>query len=318
MSANLDVQSLTVASAPAQFSKFGGTGADGALSCSSGTTTIALGGVAFVVKNYTSISITGNCYVQLTGGNANGTEVILKSLGNVTLTSTDAPMLDATSTGAFGATAVSCNNASGNGASGNGAGAFGFTTSITPGGGGQFAGPTGGATGGVSALGFASQTNTSQTLYYNVFVGPGGGGGTCGPNTTNVSKGGAGGNGGGALIIEVGGALNFTTTNGISVAGSVGGASSVTSGAGVTSAGGGGGSGGFFEMFYNTLTANSGSINVSGGGGGAGAGSGNNNASGAGGGNPVNNGIVGTANGSTPQTGGNGGAGYSLIGQNPR
>src|SRR5262249_4478364 len=39
-------------------SKFGGTGADGALSISSGTTTINLGNAAVVVKNYTSISIT--------------------------------------------------------------------------------------------------------------------------------------------------------------------------------------------------------------------------------------------------------------------
>jgi hypothetical protein len=45
--------------------KFGGTGADGALSVSSGNTNIDAAGAAILVKNYTSISITGTGSVTL-------------------------------------------------------------------------------------------------------------------------------------------------------------------------------------------------------------------------------------------------------------
>ncbi len=81
--------------------KFGGTGADGALS---GTTVIDLGSAQVVVKNYTSISITGTQTITFTNPHANGTIVILKSQGNVTLTSSATPNIDLRGIGAIGAT----------------------------------------------------------------------------------------------------------------------------------------------------------------------------------------------------------------------
>ncbi len=61
--------------------KFGGTGADGALTVTSGTTTISASNAAVVTKNYTSFSITGTAYVQFTTPNTNGTVCIVKSQG---------------------------------------------------------------------------------------------------------------------------------------------------------------------------------------------------------------------------------------------
>ena len=58
---------------------YGGSGSDGALSISSGTTTIALGGARVVVKNYTNISITGTGDLAFSSPHADGTTIILKS-----------------------------------------------------------------------------------------------------------------------------------------------------------------------------------------------------------------------------------------------
>ncbi|MBI3887537.1 hypothetical protein HY310_00525, partial [Candidatus Microgenomates bacterium] len=80
--------------------KFGGTGANGALVITSGTTTINLGGLAVFTKNYTSISITGTGKLAFSNPHTNGTIIILKSQGNVVLTSSDAAMIDASGMGA--------------------------------------------------------------------------------------------------------------------------------------------------------------------------------------------------------------------------
>lgn len=58
--------------------KFGGTGVDGILAVSSGTTTINLGGAAIVIKNYSSIAITGTGQVAFSNPNATGTLVIFR------------------------------------------------------------------------------------------------------------------------------------------------------------------------------------------------------------------------------------------------
>ena len=55
--------------------KFGGTGADGALSITSGTTTIDCANAAVVIKNYTSISITETGALAFSNPNTNGTTV---------------------------------------------------------------------------------------------------------------------------------------------------------------------------------------------------------------------------------------------------
>lgn len=82
--------------------KFGGTGADGALVITSATTTINVGGANVFVLNYTSISITGTGKLAFSNPASNGTIVILKSQGDVTLTSSSAPMIDMSAMGAAG------------------------------------------------------------------------------------------------------------------------------------------------------------------------------------------------------------------------
>lgn len=237
--------------------KFGGTGSDGALSIASGATNIDLGSALLVVKNYTSISITGTGSLTFSNPHANGTIIILKSQGNVTLTSSTAPMIDVSGMGASGG-AGSTTTAPGS------AGSIGQSSidASLPGG-------TGGAGSGSPAAGGGNALQTLITFFfkfYKIACGSGGGGG----GGTGLPSGGTGGRGGGGLVIECGGAWNFTTASGISVAGKNG-----TAGSGSDESGGaGGGGGGIFLAIYNLLTANSGTITVSGGTGGLGNGGG--------------------------------------------
>jgi hypothetical protein len=156
--------------------KWGGTGADGVLNISSGTTTINLGNAAVFVKNYSSISITGSAVLNFSNPNTNGTIIIFRCQGNCVITSSGSPAIDLTSMG--------------------------------------------------------------------------GAGGTVG------SRNGNGGAGAGALLIECSGALNFTGTinaNGVNGA----------NGSGTqASFGGGGGGGGTVWIIANTITTNTGTINV--------------------------------------------------------
>lgn len=296
---------------------FGGTGADLALSISSGTTTLSLASATSFIKNYSSISITGTGTLAFSNPNTNGSIIILKSQGDVTLTSSSAPMIDASGMGAAGGTA-----GAGDGNVGISGQAIWATTN---GGGGGFR-PVlvsdSGAAGAASAALSPSYT-LNDTIYHvvrwSIGAGGGGGGGAKsgggggGGGGANVSAGsagnagatgnagltgpGAGGNGGvgGAfLIIECGGKLNFTTTSGISVnglVGAVGNNGSATNDGG--GGGGGGGAGGVCVIIYNALTASSGTITKAGGLGGAG-------------GTPVGLGGVGG-------NGGAGAAGLSLV-----
>ena len=295
--------------------KFGGTGADGALSISSGTTTINCSGAAVVVKNYTSMSITGTGALAFSNPNANGTIVILKSQGGVTLTSSATPMINLSGMGAAGGAGGSTTAST---TAAGTAGDPGYGTVFLSNGGGGASGAAG--TGG--ALISAVQANAlSQYLskYPQAFVGAGGGGGeavsTAGGGSPVV--GGTGGNGGGGLIIECAGAWDFTTANGISVAGAVGGNGSGGNG-NRGPGGGGGGGGGLCLILYGTLTANSGTITVSGGTGGTtdpttqgfsayGGGGGGSNVAGS----------PGTQSGSpNTVTGGTGAVGLSLVAAN--
>lgn len=99
--------------------KFGGTGVDGALSSSSGPTNIDLGGVQVFYKNFTSISITGTAAYTFTNPHPNGTTVIFKSQGNVTITTSAARAIDLRLLGSSGG-----NAGSGTGRGGRGAGAL--------------------------------------------------------------------------------------------------------------------------------------------------------------------------------------------------
>jgi hypothetical protein len=330
---------------------FGGTGADGALSITSGTTTIDCGNAAVLVRNYTSISITGTGSLAFSNPNTNGTIIILKSRGDVTLTSSAAPMIDARQMGGQGF------------AGGGGLGTSGSAGRITWAPylalGGTGGDDNAGANGAGTVTASSGVNSNSPSIVYTSTAASGlyplscGGAGGAGGGASGT--GGTGGHGGGALLIECRGALNFTTASGISVAGQNG--SSGTS-AGQGAGGGGGGAGGTCLIVYNSLTANSGTITVSGGTGGTGAtggsaspgpggaggngvsGSSNGGAGGAGGGTSggtgggaggaggaqffgTSNGSDGTAGGNTgtsnqaPGGGGGGGAsGYALVVQN--
>lgn len=256
--------------------KFGGSGADGALSVSSGTTSIDLGSAAIVVKNYTSISITGTGAINFTNPHAGGTIIVFKSQGNVTITSSASPAIDLRSLGGVGgaggtlggtqsggaggggasassagsAAQAGSNLAGGNGTDGTGYGVWIFGTAQT-GGGAGIGNSTNASAGGVSPA-----FNSAYAKYVKVFVMPGSGGG--GGAGGSASAGGAGGRGAGALYIECGGAYNCTGI--INAAGAAG-----SDAAGASGGGGGGGGGGCIVVLYYSLTADSGTYTVTGG-----------------------------------------------------
>lgn len=229
---------------------FGGDGSDGALSISSGTTTLDLGGVAVFIMNYTSISITGTGKLTFENPHVNGTLIILRSQGAVILTSSATPCIDTSILG-------------GKGSLGNYTdGAKGLTTSfytlpgegVSPksGGGGASMinpGTAGGDTGGAGGT-VPIDISILPRARVAVF-GSGAGGGSC----NNVRS--VGGSGGGGLLIECRGDLNFTGTiwgkgqDGVEVAGN--------------GEGGGGGGGAVIGIIYETETAINGTITTTGG-----------------------------------------------------
>lgn len=310
--------------------KFGGTGADGALEITSGTTTIDCAGENIVIKNYTSISITGTGKLAFSNPHNNGTIVVLKSQGNVTLTSSEAPMIDMSGMGAVGATGPVSNTAPDN--ENGSAGTTGYALSAIDAPTGGLAGfnagegnnptPAGGGTSIAipSALKKAYLYSASLFLalqrYQHAFTGSGGGSGSFYIANGTCAIGNAG-RGGGGLIIECGGYWNFTTAGGISVGGTDASAVASTATIGAQSGSGGGG-GGFFQALYNFLTANTGTVTVAGGQGANGAVQGGNITGQApgGGGAGYNAGEAGTSTYVFPGTGGDGGDGVSLIAQN--
>ncbi len=284
--------------------KFGGTGADGALVITSGTTTVDLGGASYYVLNYTSVSITGTGQLAFSNPASAGTIIVIKSQGDVTLTSSTIPNIDASGMGGAGGTgsaqAVTTPVTAGSGTTGIGI----IDTLGTHGG----QALTGGTIVTANNLYSFSQATMSRGLI-TLIAGSGGGGGGGGAdgNSQGIS-GGDGGRGGGALQINCGGALNFTSALGISVAGkngSNGTNKSFTNGAAGTG-GGGGGSGGTCFLFYNSLTAITGTINSAGGTGGTGGNA--TDTGGGGGGVTLLGGKGGGGAGSYAGAGGNGGA----------
>lgn len=280
---------------------FGGDGSDGALSITSGTTTVSIASAAFLIKNYSSISITSTGTLAFSNPGTGGSVVVLKSSGAVTLTSSSAPMIDCSNTGAAGGAGRT--GAAGNGNNGTPSTAFLFVScaygalGTDGGGGGNEVDP---------AFTYPRNTTSYNSIFarYPLITAGGGGGGAA----IDVGSGtaGAGGRGGGGLILECAGAFNFTTANGISIGGTVGAASSGNTNAG----GGGGGGGGFASILYNTLTAASGTVTVTGGAGGAGQG-GSTNSGGRGAGGAGTNGSAYSGN-----TGGAGGNGMYIMEQN--
>lgn len=299
---------------------FGGDGSDGALSVSSGTTTIDLLGERIVTKNYTSISITGTGVVNFSNPHSEGSIIILKSQGNTTLTSSATPMLDASGTGGPGTTGGTRSTTGGStsGTDANDIPAF-YGEIDTYGGDVN----VGGVVGTFDSLTSLSNWHPFISKYgRKIFIGAGasGGRGTYTSGGSGSIIGGDGGRGTGILIVETGGSWNFTTANGISVSGQNGTDGSITgTPSSYHAGGGGGGAAGMFFGVYNTLTANSGSVTVSGGlGGRSKVGSSNNgNAGGSGGGNGLEAGdssSAGTVDGT--RYAGSGADGLSFIFKN--
>ena len=289
---------------------FGGTGSNGSLAISSGTTTIDLASARVKVLNYTSISITGTGKLAFTNPNTNGTIIIIKSQGDVTLTSSQAPMIDCSGLGAAGIPTATINgNTIINGATGNkGYGSI-WSTNAGVGSTSSTFGPGGAASSTLKTY----EEITEILKLQDIFVGASGGSGYASQIGGTTGTVGASGAGGGALIIECAGALNFTTANGISVAGKNAG-NSTTGNASLHQFGGsGGGAGGYARIIYNTLTSSSGTVTTTGGTGGIGVGvSGSvygagGGASGKTAGNDGTNAAIGT------QGGGNGAVGFSTI-----
>jgi hypothetical protein len=284
--------------------KFGGDGSDGALAVSSGNTNIDCAN--------TSIAITGTGKVTFINPHANGTTIVLKSQGNVTLTSSQTPMLDASGMGAAGGVGTSAAVQT-TGATGNQG--IGVLVASNPGTGGT-AGSTVGAGGAIASflmtlLGF----NQTRYKYWDLFPGSGGAAGNLegggGANATAPS----GGRGGGALLIECAGAWNFTTANGISVAGLPGAQGTANATNQITASGSGGGSAGQFRGMYNRLTSNTGSVTVTGGiGGNSDSGASVLARRGGGGGGYLVAGNPGTSNtAASAKTGGDGAVGASNV-----
>lgn len=295
--------------------KFGGTGADGALAITSGTTTIDLGGARVFTKNYTSISITGTAKLVFTNPHASGTVIVLKSQGNVTITSSGTPAISVVGMGAAGGTKGTNGVIATVGTSGSVVQPM--VVSGLAGGGLGVASASGGAAGAGGAVASPTISTAFGTLsrFLPFLIGAGGGGGGYGSNS---SEGGAGGRGGGCLFIQCAGAYSCSST--LSAAGAAG-SDAITGGTPNQGAGGGGGGGGgSIIVLYNTLTSDTGTYTVSGGAAGAGvSGSGSGTGGGgAGGGGSNTAGTIGTAgNGSgVGGAGGAGGAGLSLIALN--
>ena len=272
-------------------SPIGGTGDDGDLIITSGTTTLAMGNVNMFIKNYKNIRIESGATLAFSQPANNGTVICLKATGNVEVSGT----IDASGMGGQ--------------AQYPGFGTFNYSNQ-------------GANAGSGGAANFYPLTIIGKAIK----VTPGAGGGT--GASSPYANGGNGGAGGGALIIECKGEYNCTGT--ISVAGSNGTGGSSGGGNGPGGAGGGGGAGGIVTVVYNFIGTNTGTYTITGGNGGAGGYGNNSNTNpgngGGGGGNLYSGGTGGLGNltngngvvgaGGTTGNGGNGTNTYLTDGAN--
>lgn len=243
--------------------KFGGTGADGALTLTSGATDIDLGGALYFEKNYTSISITGTGQLTFSNPHQNGTQVNLRSQGGITLTSSATPNIEASGIGgAGGAGAGPASNSmltSGYGYgffntgapsvkayNGTNVGQHGASVSVKDWR--MHIEPTGTTTN--SGTTFGSGVLPALSQFSLAYPGGGGSGGAKGTVGGTVGN---GGRGGGGLNMECAGALNFTST--IYAKGVAAAAADIV---------GGDGAGGQVRILCGSITANTGVITVTG------------------------------------------------------
>lgn len=276
-------------------SRFGGTATDGALSVTSGTTTVSIGSAVVLVKNYTTISISNGATLDFSNPASAGSIVILRATGDVTIAGTidlrgmgaifgaggGVPGQDAAGAGSNGSDGTNpslqldSTNMRGSGGTG---GLQNATTTVA-----------GGNAGSVpSNRVFYTFTSTDDTAKIQsgrgIFLIPGaggaGGGGGGDNNSGDVANragtGASGGRGGGALLIECAGTLTFTGTINVSgQSGSEGGQPSAPDsptnpGLYGCGGGGGGGSAGMAVLIANTVASESGTISAAGGNGGDG------------------------------------------------
>jgi len=257
--------------------KFGGTGADGALTQSVGAFNIDLGGAQVFVKNYTSISITGTGYITFTNKHVNGTQVIFKSQGNVTITSSATRAIDLIGLGGNGGADKTgggapfpINSVGGSGASVANDGAGGGSSTVIyglPNPGQNTYGILGLIEGGKnSGTDYTNAKGKGILSGFNCIVSKAlplqcGAGGSSAYAAASL-QGRAGGAGGGALYIECNGAYSVSGTldaSGVAGTNATGGDRS-----------GHGGGGGTIIALYTTLTSDTGTYNVAGGAGGTG------------------------------------------------
>lgn len=271
---------------------FGGTGADGALNVTSGTTTIYCANAKLVVKQYTSINVSSGATLAFSNPATGGTLIMLKSQGNITIAGT----VNASSMGAAGgAKGASSANAYGS----DGSYPANLLDTLTTHGGGGTSGRAGQAG---TQYGSSFLFQTQNYKWTMLAAGSGGGGGqTSGLGDAGTAN---GGRGGGALYFECGGAWNFTGT--INTSGANGGTGGNGNQYGNSNGGGGGGgAAGDVFVLYNSLTADSGTYTVSGGSGGS-----------PGGGHPFNYNYGGGGGGNTNSAGSGAGQGGGAAGAN--
>lgn len=232
-----------------------GDGSDGALSVTSGTTTVDLGGASLVILQYTSLSISGGATLAFSNPASGGTIVIIKVQNNVTIAgtidmrnmgaagNTTANSVSRTSTGTSSGTGGDGTNAYNNlGQTRNGAGGVGSTPSIDA----QATQATGG-----KSMSNAITAALAALVSRGIAIAPGGGGATGGvaanlqlyTSGTFTATAGTGGRGAGALGIfcggdydDTGGTINLSGTAGTNASTSTG-----SSGQYALAAGGGGG-----------------------------------------------------------------------------
>lgn len=226
-----------------------GTGADGALNVTSGTTTLDFNNLSILIKNYSSINISAGATLAVSNVPAAGGLLVLLCQGNVTIAGT----INLSGKGSTGGVAVTANlsgvsngasagnsgtapfNALGQtrvGGAGNGTRSNGSNEAAASGGGGganvSSAGTVSGSATAGGSVADASTANSAITTAIlalvasarGIIVGPGAGGGSGGyayeiDNYTSGSvaeSSGVGGIGGGGLYIACGG--NYTDAGG--------------------------------------------------------------------------------------------------------
>lgn len=226
----------------------GGTGADGALTQTSGTTTIAVGSAFFFVKNYSVISLTSTAILTMSGMPSAGTILALKSQSSITLTSSGntISLAGLGSTGGNNTTAAVAPVSS----------LFWSIAAANGGNGTNGTSQQGPAAGGLAGtMDLATAINISKIIPLICGGGGGGGGYTTFPGT-NAAGGGGGGGGTGIAIVG-----SITANTGTWVISGGAGAGSSSSSNNVCTAGNGGAA-----VYFECLGAwnFTGTINISG------------------------------------------------------